>query len=106
MPTQSCYSNIIYVHDLIPHINGEQLFNATDLSPITLSVIYATNPRGKNSTNSQINQTTSDENRNSKVCTVKIFLDSGASASIVHKDVLYQRHRNLKDIIVNYGRDL
>ena len=34
---------------------------------------------------------------NSKVCTIKILLDSGASVSIVCKDVLYKRHRILKD---------
>ena len=38
-----------------------------------------------------------DENKNSKVCTVKILLDSGASASIVRNDVLYERHKILKD---------
>ena len=26
-----------------------------------------------------------------------VLLDSGASASIVHKDILYERHRNHKD---------
>ena len=38
-----------------------------------------------------------DENKNSKVRTIKILLDSGASASIVCKDVLYERHRIHKD---------
>ena len=38
-----------------------------------------------------------DENRDSNVRTIKILLDSGASASIVRKDVLYERHRILKD---------
>ena len=59
--------------------NSDQLFNAKDLSPITFGVILPQNPRGKNSTNSQINPATSDDNRNSKVCTIKILLDSGAS---------------------------
>ena len=38
--------------------------------------------------------------KKSKVCTIKILLhsniDSGASASIVRKDVWYERHRILK----------
>ena len=62
--------------------NREQLLNASDLSPITFGVIIPPKPRGKISTNSQINQVNSDKNRNSKVCTIKILLDSGASASI------------------------
>ena len=51
------------------------------------------NPRSKKSTNSQINPGTSDENRNSKVRTIKIILDSGASALIICKDAFYERHR-------------
>ena len=46
---------------------SEQLFHVTDLSPITFGVIIPTNPRGKNSTNYQINPETSDENNNSNV---------------------------------------
>ena len=34
-----------------------------------------------------------NSNKNSKVCTIKILLDSGASASIVCKDVLSKRHK-------------
>ena len=37
-----------------------------------------------------------DEKKNSKVHTIKILLDNGASASIVRKDVLYKRHKILK----------
>ena len=48
-------------------------------------------------TNSQINPGTTDENRNSKVCAVKILLDSGANASIVRKDVLHELNKILKD---------
>ena len=44
--------------------NNEQLFNATDLSPITFGVILAPNTCGKNSTNSQNNLGTMDENNN------------------------------------------
>ena len=44
-----------------------------------------------------MNPVTSDENKNSKVCTIKILLDSGASVLIVRKDVLYKRERILKD---------
>ena len=77
--------------------NSEQLFNARDLSPISFGIILPPNSRGKNSTNSQNNPGTKDKNKNSKVCTIKILLDSGASASIVHQDILYERHRILKD---------
>ena len=38
-----------------------------------------------------------DENTNSKLCTIKILLQGGTSASIIRKDVLYKRHRILKD---------
>ena len=51
--------------------NSEQLFNAKDLSIITFKVILPPNPRGKNSKNSQNNSETTDENWNSKVCTIK-----------------------------------
>ena len=76
--------------------NNEQLFNATNLSPITFGIILSPNPRGKNTTNSQINPTTTDENKNSKVRTIIILLDSGASASIVRKEVLYECQKFLK----------
>ena len=65
--------------------NSEQLFNATDLSPITFGVILPPNLHNKYSTNSQINQGTLDENWNSKVYTIKMLLDSGASTSMVCK---------------------
>ena len=68
-----------------------------DLSPITFSIISPPNPLGKNSTNSHINPGTKDENKNSKTFTIKILLDSGASTSIVLKDVLHVRYRILKD---------
>ena len=72
--------------------NNEQLPNASDLSLIMFSVILSPNPRGKYSINSQISLGPLDENNNFKVCTIKILLDSGASSSIVHKDVLYKSH--------------
>ena len=68
--------------------NGEQSINATDLSPITFGVILLPKLCSKTSTNSQINPITSDENKNSKVCTNKILLDSGACASIVQRRVV------------------
>ena len=43
--------------------NNEQLFNVTNLSPITFGIILSPNPRSKNSTNSQNNPGTSDENK-------------------------------------------
>ena len=39
----------------------------------------------------------SDKNENSKVLAIKIILDSGARESIVRKDVLYERHKIVKD---------
>ena len=78
-------------------LNNEQSINSTDLSPITFGVILPPKLCGKISTNSQINLATSDENRNSKVRTIKILLDSSANASIVRKDALYERHKILND---------
>ena len=80
--------------------NNKQLFDDTDLLPITFGVILPPNPRGKNSTNSQINQETMDKKQNSKVHTIKILLDSGASVlitPIVYNNVPYKRGRNLQD---------
>ena len=68
-------------------LNIEQSFNAIDLSPIIFGVILPPNLRGKISTNSQIHQGTLDKNENSKVRTIKILLDSAASASIVRTEV-------------------
>ena len=59
----------------ISNSNSEQLFNATDLSPIIFGVILPPNRRGKNSTNSQINPGNTDETKISKVCTIKILLN-------------------------------
>ena len=73
------------------------MFNSTDLSPITFSVILPPKLRGKVLTNSQINLGTLDENKNSKICAIEILLDSGASVLIIHKDVLYKRQKILKD---------
>ena len=67
--------------------NSDQLFNAMDLSAITFGLILPPNPRDKNSTNSRINLGTSDKDTNFRVHAIKILLNSGASASIVHKDV-------------------
>ena len=63
--------------------NSEQLFDSTDLSPITFGVILPPKLRRKISTNSQILPVNLDENKNSKERTIKILLDSGASVSIV-----------------------
>ena len=38
-----------------------------------------------------------DEYKNSKVYTIKILKDFGASASIIRKDLFYKRHKILKD---------
>ena len=38
-----------------------------------------------------------DKNKNSKVRTIKILLDSGASTSIVREDVFYEQHKIHKD---------
>ena len=45
---------------------NEQYFNAIDASPMIFGIIFPPNPRGKNSTTSQIYLGTIDENRNSK----------------------------------------
>ena len=47
--------------------------------------------------NSQINPVTTPENKNHKVHTTKILLDSVASSLIVRKVVLEEHHRILKD---------
>ena len=59
--------------------NSEQLFHDADLSPITFGVILPPKVCGKISSNSQISLGTLDENEYSKVCTITILLDSGAS---------------------------
>ena len=63
--------------------NNRQSINTKDLWPITFGLILPPSPCGKISTNSQNNLLSTKENENSKVCTIKILLDSGASASIV-----------------------
>ena len=68
-----------------------------ELSHITFGVILTPKIRGKISTNSQINPVNSDENKNSKASTIKILLDSGANASVVHKDMWHERHKIFKD---------
>ena len=77
--------------------NIEQLFNATVLLHIIFGVILPPELRAKISTNSHINLGNSDENKNSKVRTIKIVLESGAIVSIILKDVLHKRHKILKD---------
>ena len=94
MSIRSCLVNQPYCK-LIS--NNEQLFNATDLSPISLGTILSPNPCGKISTNSQLNPGTTDEDKNSKERTIKILLDSGASESIVSKNFLHERHKILKE---------
>ena len=54
-------------------LNSEQLFNATDLSPITFGVILPLKLRGKNSTNSQINPVKLDRNKNSTYILLKNY---------------------------------
>ena len=58
-------------------------------------MILSPNPRGKISTNSQINPETMDENEKSKLRIIKMILYSGASASIVRKNILYKRQKIL-----------
>ena len=64
-------------------LNSEQVFDSTDLSPITFGVILPPKLRVKISTNSQINPATLDVNKNSKVHTIKILLDIGAFYSTI-----------------------
>ena len=58
-------------------------------------MIATLNPPLEKSTNSQIKPGTTYAN--SKVSTIKISLDSGASASTVRRDVLQERHKILKE---------
>ena len=44
-----------------------------------------------------MNPVNSNENKNSQVHTIKTSLDSGASTSIVHKDILHECHKILQD---------
>ena len=60
--------------------DSEQSIKASDLSPITFGVILPLKLHGKLSTNSQINKVCSNENKNSKINTIKILLESCASA--------------------------
>ena len=73
--------------------NCEQSIDSTDLSPITFGVILSPKLRSKVLTNSKINTVTLDENKNYKAHTFKILLNSGASASIVRKDVLHEHYK-------------
>ena len=77
---------------------------------ITNSVWYdfISNPRRIYSTNAQINPGTSDDNKHSKVHTIKILLESGTSASLVCRDVPHERKRIFKDKrkMVHFGKDL
>ena len=53
-------------------------------------------PNYKHLTYFQINLGTADENKNSKVCIIKILLDGGTSVSTVPKDILHESFRILK----------
>ena len=85
-------------NNLIP--NNEQLFYATNLLPITFGIILSSNQRNTKIKNSQNSPGTMDINKFQKVHTIKILLDSGDSASIVHKDVPHNivRFINVKRI--------
>ena len=58
MSTRSC---LVSQHKNKLISNNEQLFNATDLSPIISGVILSPNSCGKNQTNSQINPGTNNK---------------------------------------------
>ena len=77
--------------------NSKLLFNAIALSLIIIGIMLPLNLRSKNAKKSQMNSGTTGGNKNSKVHTVKILLDSGTSTSIVRKDVLHERHKIHKD---------
>ena len=80
-----CQSNKILV------LNNEQLFDVIYLSPLTFGMIVTTNIRGQDLTKSQINWGTTDENKNSKIFTIKILLDDSTSTSIICEDNLDKR---------------
>ena len=77
--------------------NNDQLFNATNLSPISFGIIFFPNPQGINSTNSQINPGTMNEHKNSKVGIIKVLLDSCAIALILRRDVFHEHQSIHKD---------
>ena len=57
--------------------NNRQLFDSMNLLPIIFGVNLPPNPRGQNSTNSQINPRTTDKNKYSKVYTIKYYQITG-----------------------------
>ena len=77
--------------------NNEQIFNVMDLLPSTFLIIVTSDEFGENPINSQIQLGTMDEDRKSNVLTIKISLDSGASASTVRRNVLHRRRKIFKD---------
>ena len=91
--TRLNHMSIRYRHVSLPNntlnSNSAQPINSTNLLPIIFGVIWSPKLRNKISTNSQISP------ENSKVHTIKILLYSGASASIVCKDVLYDEHERI-----------
>ena len=78
-------------------LNSEQLFDSTDLSPVTFGAILSPKLRGKFQQILKLFRLIRMRIKNYKVRTINILLDIGASASIVHKDVLYERHKIFKD---------
>ena len=68
---------------------------------LTFGIILSSSPYTENWTNSQIYPATLDENKNSKVHTIKILVGGSASALIVRKGILYERYKILKDERIN-----
>ena len=64
MSIRSIRSCLVSQPNIKLNSKSEQLFNSTDLSPITFGVILPPKLRGKISTNSQIIPVNSDENKN------------------------------------------
>ena len=87
--------------------NNEQLFIATDSSPITFGIIFSLNLHSKHSIISQINPGTLDKNKNSKARTIKMLLDSGASASIIHIErhlIMYDKKNKWSTMVRNFNK--
>ena len=89
--------------------NNEQLFNSIDSLPITFGITLSPNPRGKISTNSQINPGTMDENENSKVRTIKTLLVRQSIIQMSYKNhhkILKQKNYKWSTMAGNFNTTL
>ena len=76
--------------------NNEQLFNVMNLPPVICHIIYLQMYVVRTQQILKLIQEL-QMRKKSKVCTVKILLDSGASASNELNEILHERYKILKD---------